>query len=397
MPLRFVVFLAFLPAYFLSYFLRSTNAVIAEDLVRDLSFSAAQLGLMTSLFFAAFAAAQLPIGSLLDRYGARRVTPLVMLFAVFGCLLFGLGESFVALAAGRALIGLGVAGILMGALKSFSGWFAPERFALVSSLYLSLGSLGALTAATPLALLSENFGWRSVFFGGAAVVLLSALLIVFLGRDALKTVDEGEQGSFSDIFRNLRFWRVACLNFALVGSLFAYQSLWAGPFLSDVLALSSLEVGNLLLVLSGGITAGYFTAGFLGARFGLGRVLALAAALFTLTQLGLVFFDAAWPRWSLTALFVTFSTSSAFAVLMFTQVRELFPLHLTGRAVTALNLFGIGGSALLQWGLGLLIEGVAGTGTGPYPPEAYSAAFAFTAALSLAALLFYLPLLRVRA
>ena len=81
---------------------------------------------------------------------------------------------------------------------------------------------------------------------------------------------------------------------------------------------------------------------------------------------------------------------------MFTQVRELFPLHLTGRAVTALNLFGIGGSALLQWGLGLLIEGVT-TGTGPYPPEAYSAAFAFTAALSLAALLFYLPLLRVRA
>ena len=268
MPLRFVVFLAFLPAYFLSYFLRSTNAVIAEDLVRDLSFSAAQLGLMTSLFFAAFAAAQLPIGSLLDRYGARWVTPAVMLFAVLGCLLFGLGESFVALAAGRALIGLGVAGILMGALKSFSGWFAPERFALISSLYLSLGSLGALSAATPLALLSGRFGWRSVFFGGAVVILLSALLIVALGRDAPEAVSKtNQQGGFTDIFRNLRFWRVACLNFALVGSLFAYQSLWAGPFLSDVLELSNLEVGNLLLVLSGRHHSGLHHRGLFGGAF----------------------------------------------------------------------------------------------------------------------------------
>ena len=395
MPTRFLVFFAFLPAYFLSYFLRSTNAVIAEDLTRDLSLTASQLGLMTSLFFAAFAAAQLPIGSLLDRYGPRWMTPLLMLFAVLGSLVFGLGRSFTALAVGRTLIGLGVAGILMGALKSFSGWFSPARFARVSSLYLSLGSLGALTAATPLALLSERFGWRSVFLGGAAVILLSALLIAWLGRDAPETAEEaGEQGSFADIFRSLQFWRVAFLNFALVGSLFAYQSLWAGPFLSDVLGLSNVAVGNLLLVLSGGITLGYFVAGFLGERFGLGRVLSVAAGVFTLTQLGLAFFGANWPRPVLTLLFATFSVSSAFAVLMFAQLRTIFPLHLTGRAITAVNLFGIGGSAALQWGLGLLIEAVAGSQSGPYPPGAYSAAFFFTAALSFAALLFYLPLLR---
>ena len=291
MPKRFIIFFAFLPGYFFSYFLRSTNAVIAEDLTRDLSLTASQLGLMTSLFFAAFAAAQLPIGSLLDRYGARYVTPLLMLFAALGCVLFGLGQSFVTVAVARTLIGLGVAGNLMGALKSFSGWFPPEKFALASSLYLALGSLGALTAATPLALVSERFGWRSVFFGSAAIVLLSALLILWLGRDAPKTLDEeGEQGGFSDIFRDLRFWRIALLNFAVVGSMFAYQSLWAGPFVSDVLGLSSVGVGNLLLVLSGGVTVGYAVAGFVGDRFGVTRVLAPSAAVFVLTQFGLIFF-----------------------------------------------------------------------------------------------------------
>ena len=394
MPRRFVIFFAFLPGYFFSYFLRSTNAVIAGDLTRDLGLTASQLGLMTSLFFAAFAAAQLPIGALLDRYGARYVTPLLMLLAAFGCVMFGLGESFVTVAVARTLIGLGVAGNLMGALKSFSGWFSPQRFALASSLYLALGSLGALTAATPLALLSEAFGWRSVFFGSAGIVLLSALLILWLGRDAPQTVGENGQGGFADIFREGRFWRIALLNFAVVGSMFAYQSLWAGPFVSDVLGLPSVGVGNLLLVLSGGVTVGYAVAGVVGDRLGVTRVLAVSTGVFVLTQVGLVFFRAAWPSGSLVALFATFSLSAAFAVLMFTQIRAIFPLHLTGRAVTAINLFGIGGGALLQWGLGLLIEGVGGTQTGPYPPASYSAAFAFTAALSLAALLFYAPLLQ---
>ena len=184
MPQRFVVFFVFLVAYFLSYFLRSTNAVIADDLTRDLSLSASQLGFMTSLFFATFAAAQLPLGSALDKFGARWVTPLLMLASVLGCVLFGLAQSFAVLAAARALIGLGTAANLMGALKSFSGWFREGRFATVSSLYLALGSTGALLAATPLAVLAEQFGWRNVFFGGGVATLLSAAAVMIWGRNA---------------------------------------------------------------------------------------------------------------------------------------------------------------------------------------------------------------------
>ena len=56
------VFLLFTAAYFLSYFSRSANAVIAPDLSNEMRLDAAQLGLMTSLFFAAFASVQIPLG-----------------------------------------------------------------------------------------------------------------------------------------------------------------------------------------------------------------------------------------------------------------------------------------------------------------------------------------------
>jgi len=397
MPQRYAVFFIFLLSYFLAYFLRSTNAVIAEDLTRDLSLSASQLGFMTSIFFMVFSAVQLPLGSALDRFGARWVIPSLMVLSIVGSILFGLAQSFAVLALGRALIGLGTAGNLMGALKSFSGWFESRQFATVSSTYLALGSVGGLVAATPLAILSAQFGWRNVFFGGAIVTFLCALAIVIWGKDAQQAAQNrrvAPQGSFADIFGDLRFWRIALLNFSVVGSLFAYQGLWAGPFLSDVMGLESVAVGNLLLVLSAGVSLGYLTAGFLGGKFGLAPILVSGVSIFVLLQFCLALFGTDWPVGSLSVLFAGFGFSAASAVLMFAQVRATFPLYLTGRAVTAINLFGFGGVALLQWGLGILIGTFSQNATGAYAPEAYRAAFLVTALLGLASLLFYLPLLR---
>ena len=75
---RTILFVIFSLAYVLSQFYRSTNAVIAPDLAKELSLDAAELGLMTSLFFAMFALAQIPVGVGLDRWGPRWVTSSLM-------------------------------------------------------------------------------------------------------------------------------------------------------------------------------------------------------------------------------------------------------------------------------------------------------------------------------
>ncbi|RTI49970.1 MFS transporter, partial [Thermus scotoductus] len=160
------VFLLFTLGYFLSYFYRSANAVLAKDLSQDLGLGPAELGFMTSLFYLSFAAVQLPLGSLLDRYGSRIITPALLLVASLGSVVFGLAQGFPTLALGRALIGVGMAAALMGSLKAFSLWF-PRTYATVSTLLVGLGATGGLLAATPLALLKEAMGWRGVFLLGA--------------------------------------------------------------------------------------------------------------------------------------------------------------------------------------------------------------------------------------
>src|SRR5690554_2835240 len=181
---RLTLFLVWVAAYVLSYFFRSANAVIAGDLRAELGLDAQQLGLVTSLFFLAFALTQFPLGGALDRWGSRRVVPAMLVLGATGSALFGLAGGFAPLALGRALLGVGFAGVLMGAVKAFAAWFPPRRFATVSGLFVAVGSAGALVVGTPLALLAGAFGWRAVFVGGAALVLAAAAAVALLTRDA---------------------------------------------------------------------------------------------------------------------------------------------------------------------------------------------------------------------
>lgn len=397
---RLGVVAVFAVAYVLSYFFRSANAVIADTLTRDLSLSAAQLGFMTSAFFIAFALAQLPLGGALDRYGARRVIPPLMLAAALGSVVFAVAQTFPLLVLGRALLGLGMAGVLMGALKTFSRWFPAGRFATVSGLFLGIGASGALGAATPLAYLNTLVGWRAVFWGAAALTVLSALLIAQFSRDAPSGghaqtgQSEPQRGRLRDIFRDARFWRLAAAGFAVIGSMFAYQGLWAGPYLREALGFPEVTVGNLLFMLSGGVIVGYFAVGWLADRIGLVRVSLSTGAVFAGVQLLLALATANWPLWTLYTLFFIFGVTGASSLLYYAHAQRLFPAT-TGRATTAINLFGIGGGALLQWGLGGVVGLFPATAAGR-PPEAYSTLFLITAILVAGALLVYASLGRPR-
>ena len=99
------LFLPFAGAYFLSYHFRTANAVVGPVLAEEFSLGAADLGLLTSTYFLVFGAAQLPLGMLLDRFGARRVEALLLLFAAAGAAVFASADAIVGLAFGRGLIG----------------------------------------------------------------------------------------------------------------------------------------------------------------------------------------------------------------------------------------------------------------------------------------------------
>ncbi|MEZ4726716.1 MAG: MFS transporter [Caldilineaceae bacterium] len=391
------VFILFTAAYFMSYFFRSANAVIAPDLVREMQLTAADLGLMTSLFFATFAAVQTPLGVGLDRWGPRWVTPILMLVGVIGALIFAVAPSFPVLALGRALIGMGMAGVLMGSLTIFSQWFSAQRFATVSGLLVGIGALGSLAAATPLAWLTAQIGWRLIFGIGALLTALFAGAIMLWTRNTPPGVpwrgNSTSEGTLLTVFRTRQIWHIIPLIFFLAGGLMGFHGLWAGPYLFDVYGLSPIAGGNILLWLGVGVTVGYGASGWLADQFGLGRILAIGGLLFTLSQFGLAF-RPALPV--VVVLYVIFGITGGFNVMLMAQARQFFPLHMTGKAVTAVNTFGIGGTFILQWLMGVIINRFPADSAGHYPPQAYTTALLVTATGSLLAYLWYLPLIQIK-
>jgi predicted MFS family arabinose efflux permease len=288
---------------------------------------------------------------------------------------------------------VGMAGILMGSLKMFSQWFPVNRFATASGLLIGIGSLGALLAATPLAWLNNAVGWRVVFVGGAAATALIAGAIMLWTRNTPPGV-EWQRGDTSlrgtgEVFSDARFWRIAPLTFFLAGTLLGFQGLWSGPYLFDVYGLNDIQAGNVLLWLGVGATVGYTSSGWLCDRYGISRTISLAAGFFICVQVALAMQP---PGFLVPILYFLFGLTGGFNTMLLAQTRMVFPLAMTGKAVTAVNVFAIGGTFVLQWWMGLIIGLFPTDAAGHYPPVAYSVTLLLTATGAAVALIWYRPL-----
>jgi MFS family permease len=393
------VLLPFAAGYYLSYLFRTINALIAADLTADLSLSAADLGLLTSVYFLVFAAAQIPFGIMLDRHGPRTLMAGLLLLASAGSLLFALADTLLGLIAGRALIGLGVALALMAGFKAIVLWFPAERLALTNGWFVMLGALGAVTAAAPAELLVGQVGWRGLFAVLGALSALAALLIVGLvpDQDRRTTPLAGAQPSLTlvAIYRQRGFWRLAPLSSLGVGTSWSLQGLWAAPWLRDVDGLERPGMVEVLSLMAIVVSASGLALGLIAThvrRLGgkTEHVLLGVVGLSIAAQAGLCLklplpASLAWGA---------IAAAGAATVLSYAILADTYPREVSGRANAALNLCHVGSAFALQSLMGLIIQQWPCQGE-HYPAEAYARAMGVVLALEGAALAwFFVPTVR---
>ena len=386
------VLLPFAAGYYLSYLFRTINALIAGDLTAELNLSAGDLGFLTSVYFLVFAAVQLPLGALLDRYGPRTIQSALLLLASVGALLFAIADGLFGLVIGRALLGLGVALALMAGFKAIVLWFPPERLALANGWLVMLGALGAVTATAPAEFVVQAIGWRGLFAVLAGLSALAALLVLFAvpelspGRPAQSAV---RTASLWAIYRDRRFWRMAPLSALGIGTSWSLQGLWAAPWLRDVDGLERAAVVQHLGVMAIAVCASALFLGMVAdrlRRMGVKTEMVLASMLMVsmAAQAALVL------RWPVPSFLVwaVIAAAGAATVLSFAILAQYFPKEMSGRANAALNLLHVGGAFLLQSATGFIIEQWA-KARGTYPAEAHQLAMAATLALQLVALVWF--------
>ncbi|MEQ9255862.1 MAG: MFS transporter [Alphaproteobacteria bacterium] len=375
------VFLPFAAGYFLSYLFRTVNAVAAPHIMADLGLGPGLIGLLTGAYFLAFAAAQLPLGYALDRFGPRRSEATLLTVAAGGSLLFAMADSVTGLVIGRALIGLGVSACLMASLKIFALWYPRERLPLINGMVLATGGLGALAATTPVEVALGLTDWRGVFVWLAALTLAAAAAIIGVVPEKARTGPGGSPPAGLDGLRRVvgdpRFWRIAPVTAMVQAAYLAIQGLWAGAWLRTVAGHDALSAANHLLVMAVAMVAGYLALGALSTHltrrgYATLHVAAGGMLIFLLVQVGLVL-QLTWLSWPLIILFGFFGTAGT---LSFAVLAGIFSTDIVGRANTTLNLLIFVGAFAVQAGMGWLIE--------HWPAGGYPAAFGIVLVLEVA-------------
>jgi len=392
MSRRWAIFLITSSNFFLSQFYRATNAVIADQLLLDLSLDTQGLGTLSAVFFYAFAVTRIPISILLDRIGPRNMMTGLSLLGIAGALIFAGADSFGMGLLGRILLGVGMACNLMGTLKLLTAWFKPATFATLTGIVFSIGTVGNMAATVPLAFLVDIIGWRQAFTAIACVNLLLVLALYVVVRDtppdrgtrsmAITTkVSSNALSGLTMLFKKRVYWIISLTSFVGYGIYAAFQTLWAGPYLMEVMGLSVMNAGHIILLMNVGAIAGGPVWGWLSDRILHTRkwVVSGGMAIFILVLLILAILPCKTTQAVLMMLFLSFGFFRSSGALLYVHIKETMPLEMAGTAMTGINFFTMIGPAVFLQGLGVLMQTL-------YPqssrgPEAFTASFTLCAVL----------------
>ncbi len=402
---RWIVFGVLGLAYVLVFFNQMSVAVVANDIMADLSCNATIIGVMASIYFYVYAAMQIPAGLLCDSVGSRKTVSFSLGIASVGALLFGFAPTVSIAMIGRGLVGLGVSAVFIAIMKIVAEWFSIREFSKMQGIITALGGAGVLLGTFGLGWLARAFGWRIVF----QVVGLATGILVFLiwfivrnspkekGWPSIAEIESHKTGQAPPqrptpiplgqgvkmVLGKPRFYPLALWFFCNAGTFFAFGGLWAGPYFMDVYHLSKPQAGAILGMIAWTMIVG-------------SPLMAMASDhLFKSRKNNIIFNTAClcalflflWthpsglPNYALYGVIILFTLVSACTmVVSFTTLKELYPVQIAGTSVAIGNFFPFFGGAVYTTILGGILDKFGRNPDGAYSIEAYTTVLSFIAA-----------------
>ncbi len=361
-----IVFLVFAFAYFFSALIRAITASLSPTLSQEFGLSASDLGLLAGGYFLGFSVTQLPLGTWLDRHGPRKVILYFLGIAVLGCLASSLSSSFSGLLAARIFCGVGVSACLMAPLTGYRRWFDAATLMRANSWMLMTGSMGMVASTLPVQWLMPVLGWRALFVGLAAMLLIAMALIAWQvpkwnAGTKSPSVQAQTKATYVEVWRHPYFRQMAPIGFFCYGGLVAIQTLWAAPWMIKVTGYSSIQAATGLFWINAAMLFTFWVWGIINpllVKRGFHADQLITYGL-PLSFIVLAFIIGAGSPLSTGsgALWALYCVSCTFIALALPAVGMAFTEALAGRALSAYNLVVFAGIFAVQWGIGLAIDG----------------------------------------
>ena len=344
---------------------RVGGGVLASEITDTYSLSPTVIGLVIGSMFFAAALIQVPVGLMLDAFGARRTLVGLSLIAVSGMILISFASGAAELIVGRILVGVGHGASITGVYLVAVVWTSPERVSTVAAITIAVGgALGGILGTAPLAISLETLGFSDTFILLAVASLFSSFLIWKLIDDKKSFTEkpntgEGLAGSlvgFFEVIKDRNLWPIFAMALCFSFPFATIGGLWASPFLQDLYKLTSVEAGGVILVMAFGVNLGTFLYGPLERIFNSRKWIVLSGVMVMIVSLLIL---AAMPTASLilvTVLLSLFSLASPIFVTLAGHARGYVHETRSGRVLATVNFLGVGFIFVVQFLTGSLFE-----------------------------------------
>jgi predicted MFS family arabinose efflux permease len=225
----------------------------------------------------ALAVAVIPVSSLSEVFGRRRVMVLSLLLAVVLGVVAPLSPTFAVLVAVRVLQGFALAGVPAVAMAYLAEKVDAGSLGRAMGLYIAGNATGGLSGRVAAGMLADAGGWRVALLGiGGFALVCGVVFALVLPRSAFFAPAPFRIGALASSLRvNLAdtgLLRLYLVGFALMGAFVTVYNYLTFRLSSAPFRLPAMAVGAIFVVYLAG-TVSSAAAGRLADRFGRFRIL----------------------------------------------------------------------------------------------------------------------------
>ena len=378
-----MVLSAAVAVYVLAVFHRTSLGVAGLIAAERFHISSAQLATFTMVQLFVYAAMQIPVGVMVDRFGAKKLLVAGVVLMTGGQFAFAFASTFGAGVAARVFVGMGDAMVFISVMQLVALWFPPARTPMVTQIAGVAGQLGAVAATAPLSAALRSVGWTRSFAAAASVGLLLGVVLIVVVRDSPYKDHHGDELKMAAVGRALRLawaepgtrlglWSHFTVQFGAT----VFALLWGFPFLVSGQGLTPGAASDLLIVMT--VTA-VVTSPLIGAfitRWPYSRstlVLWIVGAIMAVWAVVLLWPGRA-PLWLLIVLVVVLAVGGPGSMVGFDLARTFNPPTRLGSASGIVNVGGFVASLSTVALIGVVLDRVAPGGPSTYTVESFRVA-----------------------
>jgi MFS family permease len=357
-------------AYIVAVLDRTTLGVSGLNAAERFAATPGVLSTFVVLQVVVYAAAQVPAGLLLDRFGSRALIVAGAALMATGQLILALTSSLPVAIGARAVVGLGDAVTFISVLRLVPHWFPPRRVPLLTQLTGICGQLGQVLSALPFLALLAGTSWATAYVSVAAFGVLALVLVLVVVKDAphgrvVATETMSVRATLASVKTVWLRPGTRLGFFTHMGTQFSvtvFALMWGVPYLTVAQGQSAGVAGALLTVsvvaaISSGIAIGIFTGRYPHRRSRI--VLAIIASNALVWTVVLALPHRA-PLWLLIVLVVVISVGGPGSMVGFDFARTFNPSATLGTAQGMVNMGGFIASLLVMQAMGVILGALGG-------------------------------------